>query len=270
MFGLDSVDIGARAVARHGSYTGWSTNLAPWTLTQDQLVFGQTLDLKVVPGNQYAPGNFGAINLIVPGKSACVDAQGANDYRDLIENDIQSCLVEIGDQLDLKTGNMAILDAALEARGAINNFDPNSLISTAPNGVEELTKLDGSEHRRDPHHRPVREWLAPGYRRQLRVLRDHQLDEGERPGPVREDRRAGRTASAPPPPAATSCARSAPTIRTASASSNWSARSPSLVWRPPPPHRGLAAGRTGYVRLDTLRGWRGIRLLASRQRLVLP
>jgi len=142
VFGIDSVDIGARAVARHGSYTGWSTNLAPWTLTIDQLVWGQTLDLKVVPGNQYAPGNFGAINLVVPGKTECVDANGANDYRDLIENDAHSCLIEIGDQLDLKTGNMAILDAALQNRGAINNFDPYRLISTAPNGVEELTKLD--------------------------------------------------------------------------------------------------------------------------------
>ena len=142
VFGIDSVDIGARSVARHGSYTGWATNLAPWTLTLDRLVWGQNLDLKVVPGNQYAPGNFGAINLIVPGKTACATANGANDYRDLIENNAHSCLIEIGYQLDLKTGNMAILDDALQNRGAINNFDPARLISTAPNGVEELTKLE--------------------------------------------------------------------------------------------------------------------------------
>ena len=37
---------------------------------------------------------------------------------------------------------MAILDDALQNRGAINNFDPYRLISTAPNGVEELTKLE--------------------------------------------------------------------------------------------------------------------------------
>ena len=142
VFGVDTVDIGARAVARHGTYTGWSTNLAPWTLTMDQLEWGKNLDLKVVPGNQYAPGNFGAINLIVPGKTACVDANGANDYRDLIENEAHSCLIEIGDKLDLKTGNMAILDAALQNRGAINDFDPLNLITTAPNGAEELSKLE--------------------------------------------------------------------------------------------------------------------------------
>lgn len=142
VFGVDTVDIGARAVARHGTYTGWSTNLAPWTLTMDQLEWGKNLDLKVVPGNQYAPGNFGAINLIVPGKTACVDANGANDYRDLIENEAHSCLIEIGDKLDLKTGNMAILDAALQNRGAINNFDPLNLINIAPNGTEELSKLE--------------------------------------------------------------------------------------------------------------------------------
>ncbi len=141
VFGIESVDIGARAVARHGSFTGWSTNLAPWTITMNQLAWGQNLDLKVVPGNQYAPGNFGAINLIVPGKTACGPANGANDYRDLIEDTAHSCLIKIGDKLDLKTGNMAILDATLENRGAINNFDPMRLITTAPNGVEELSKL---------------------------------------------------------------------------------------------------------------------------------
>jgi len=142
VFGIDDVDVGARATARIGSYTGWALNLAPWTLTEDQLQWGTDLDLKVVPGDQYAPGNFGAINLIVPNKATCADANGANDYRDLIENNIQSCLVEIGDQLDLKTGNMAILDDALQARGAVNNFDPSQLIGYAPNGDPQLTKLD--------------------------------------------------------------------------------------------------------------------------------
>jgi hypothetical protein len=142
IFGINNVDVGARATARIGSYSGWALNLAPWTLTEKDLVWGKDLDLKVVPGDQYAPGNFGAINLIVPKKAACADANGANDYRDLIENNIQSCLVEEGDMLDLKTGNMAILDAALQARGAINNFDPSSLIGYAPNGDPQLTKLE--------------------------------------------------------------------------------------------------------------------------------
>jgi hypothetical protein len=141
-FGIDVVDVRARATARKGSYTGWSTNLAPWTMTEHDLQWNQTLDLKVVPGNQYAPGNFGAINLIVPGKSACIAANGANDYRDLIEDDAHSCLIEVGDKLDLKTGNMAILDDALINRGAINNFDYTQLISYSPNGVEQLTKLE--------------------------------------------------------------------------------------------------------------------------------
>jgi len=142
VFGIDNVDVGADATARIGSYTGWALNLAPWTLTEDDLVFGKDLDLKVVPGDQYAPGNFGAINLIVPKKAACADANGADDYRDLIENNIQSCLVEEGDMLDLKTGNMAILDAALTARGAVNGFDASTLISYAPNGDPQLTKLE--------------------------------------------------------------------------------------------------------------------------------
>ena len=60
VFGIESVDIGARAVARHGSYTGWSTNLAPWTPTMDQLVWGQTLDLKVVPGDPVRAGQASA------------------------------------------------------------------------------------------------------------------------------------------------------------------------------------------------------------------
>src|SRR4029079_5073827 len=113
VFGIDEVDVGAEATARIGSYTGWALNLAPWTMTEDDLTWGRDLDLKCVPGDQYAPGNFGAINLIVPNKATCSNAHGANDYRDLIENTIQSCLVQIVDMLDLKTGNMAILDDAL-------------------------------------------------------------------------------------------------------------------------------------------------------------
>jgi len=142
VFGIDSVDVGASATARIGSYTGWAGNLAPWTMTENDLRWGTDLDLKVVPGDQYAPGNFGAIDLIIPNKSTCSQAHGANDYRDLIENNIQSCLVSIGDQLDLKTGNMAILDDALQARGAVNNFDPSQLIGYAPNGDPQLTKLE--------------------------------------------------------------------------------------------------------------------------------
>jgi Flp pilus assembly protein TadG len=142
VFGITDVNVGAHATARIGSYTGWALNLAPWTMTEDDLQWGVNLDLKVVPGDQYAPGNFGAIDLIVPNKDTCAQAHGANDYRDLIENNIQSCLVEEGDMLDLKTGNMAILDAALQARGAVNGFDPQQLISYAPNGDPQLTKLE--------------------------------------------------------------------------------------------------------------------------------
>jgi hypothetical protein len=142
VFGIDDVDVGASATARIGSYTGWALNLAPWTMTENDLQFGRDLDLKVVPGDQYAPGNFGAIDLIVPNKSTCSQAHGANDYRDLIENTIQSCLINIGDMLDLKTGNMAILDAALTKRGAVNGLDPETLISYAPNGDPQLTKTD--------------------------------------------------------------------------------------------------------------------------------
>jgi putative Flp pilus-assembly TadE/G-like protein len=142
VFGIDNVDVGATATARIGSYTGWALNLAPWTMTESDLKWGTDLDLKVVPGDQYAPGNFGAIDLIVPNKATCSQAHGANDYRDLIENTIQSCLVNIGDMLDLKTGNMAILDAALTARGAVNGLDPSSMISYAPNGDPQLTRTD--------------------------------------------------------------------------------------------------------------------------------
>jgi hypothetical protein len=142
VFGIDDVDVGADATARIGSYTGWALNLAPWTMTEDDLQWDRDLDLKVVPGDQYAPGNFGAINLIVPNKTECADANGANDYRDLIENTIQSCLVQIGDVLDLKTGNMAILDDALTKRGAINGLDASTLISYAPNGDPQLTVLE--------------------------------------------------------------------------------------------------------------------------------
>jgi hypothetical protein len=142
VFGIDTVDVGARATARIASYTGWANNLAPWTVTEADLTWDHDLDLKVVPGDQYAPGNFGAINLVVPKKEACVDANGADDYRELIENDAHACLIEEGDVLDLKTGNMAILDDALVNRGAINNFDYHNLISTAPNGAEQLNKLE--------------------------------------------------------------------------------------------------------------------------------
>jgi hypothetical protein len=141
VLGIGSVTIGARATAQLGSYTGWATNLAPWAIARQDLAFGQRLDLKVAPGDQYAPGNFGAINLVVPGNAACVEANGANDYGNLIENAVQSCLISIGDVLDLKTGNMANLETSLQARGAINGLDPSMLLTTGPDGQPALRKL---------------------------------------------------------------------------------------------------------------------------------
>jgi len=141
VLGIDATPVGARAIARVGTYTGWANNLAPWAIAQQDFTYGQTLDLKVAPGDQYAPGNLGAINLVVPSNQACVEANGANDYRDLLENVVQSCLISIGDQLDLKTGNMANLDTTLQARGAVNGFDPNQLLTTGPSGQPALRKL---------------------------------------------------------------------------------------------------------------------------------
>src|SRR3954451_17040996 len=43
VFGIDEVDVGARATARIGAYTGWALNLAPWTVTEDDLVWGKNL-----------------------------------------------------------------------------------------------------------------------------------------------------------------------------------------------------------------------------------
>jgi hypothetical protein len=94
----------ATAKATVGSYTGWSTNIAPWAIAQQSLVWGQTVQFKTQTSG--SAGNFGGAQLPII-QDGCSLGTGGNDYRDLIDNTDQSCLVQVGDVLNSKTGNLA-------------------------------------------------------------------------------------------------------------------------------------------------------------------
>jgi Flp pilus assembly protein TadG len=93
----------ATATACVGSYSGWSMNIAPWAIPQQALVWAQTVQFKSDTAGQ---GNFGGTQLPVV-QTSCGLGTGGNDYRYLINNTENSCLVSIGDQLNSKTGNLA-------------------------------------------------------------------------------------------------------------------------------------------------------------------
>jgi Flp pilus assembly protein TadG len=93
----------ATARATVGSYTGWSMDIAPWAIPQQNLVWSQTVQFKTQTAGQ---GNFGAAQLPIL-QNSCTLGTGGNDYRNLIQNQENSCLVQVGDGLQSKTGNLA-------------------------------------------------------------------------------------------------------------------------------------------------------------------
>ncbi len=93
----------AKATATVGSYTGWATNIAPWAIPQQSLTWGTQVQFKT---DQAGQGNFGGAQLPIV-EYNCNLGTGGNDYRDLIQNADHSCLVQVGDGLQSKTGNLA-------------------------------------------------------------------------------------------------------------------------------------------------------------------
>jgi Flp pilus assembly protein TadG len=94
----------ATAKATVGSYTGWSTNIAPWAIAQQSIAWGTTIQFKTQTAG--SAGNFGGAQLPII-QMGCGLGTGGNDYRNLINNTDQSCLVKVGDVLNSKTGNLA-------------------------------------------------------------------------------------------------------------------------------------------------------------------
>lgn len=117
----------ADAKATVASYTGWSMNIAPWAIPQASLVWGQTVMFKTDTAGQ---GNFGGAQLPVL-EYSCSLGTGGNDYRDLIANSEHSCLVQVGDQLQSKTGNLAgptfqgLQNRTVNGQGVITPFCPS-------------------------------------------------------------------------------------------------------------------------------------------------
>ncbi len=100
---FDTFNEKATAKATVGSYTGWSTNIAPWAIPQQNLVWAQTVQFKTDKAGQ---GNFGVTDLPMI-ETGCSLSSGGSDYKGLVDNDDHSCLVQIGDQLQAEPGNKA-------------------------------------------------------------------------------------------------------------------------------------------------------------------
>jgi Putative Flp pilus-assembly TadE/G-like len=141
VLGVINVGIGAGATATKGSYTGWAKGLAPWVIDKQSVVFGQMITFKVTAGDQASAGNFGGVDLPVQEKG-CASGSGGNDYYDLIAQRLHSCIVNTGGQLLVEPGNKAATGTAVKDRGAKQNFDPNSILTTYANGSTEITNYD--------------------------------------------------------------------------------------------------------------------------------
>ena len=140
VFGINNFNAKASATAMIGSYLGWAGDLAPWTTDVAHLNFGQIVTFKVDQGAQFAAGNFGNVSLPIQ-ENSCILGQGS-DYRELIANNEHSCLVQNGDWITTggstgnKTGQTAM---GLAARGAVQGFDPYSILQSQPDGSYVLT-----------------------------------------------------------------------------------------------------------------------------------
>jgi len=131
----------ATATATVGSYGGWANNIAPWAIPQQNLVWGQSVQFKTDKSGQ---GNFGATQLPVQEQS-CDLGTGGNDYRYLINNTEHSCLVQVGDKLQSKTGdlsgptNQGLSQRVVNGLNVIQNFDPYTILKQQPDGTYVLT-----------------------------------------------------------------------------------------------------------------------------------
>jgi len=139
--GFNSFNATKTATATVGSYSGWANNVAPWAIPQQQLVWGQNIQFKT---SQAGQGNFGATQLPVQ-QQGCNLGTGGNDYRNLIDNSEQACLVSIGDQLQSKTGNLSgptnqgLSGRVVNGLHVLQNFDPYSILQRQPDGTYVLT-----------------------------------------------------------------------------------------------------------------------------------
>jgi Flp pilus assembly protein TadG len=142
IIGLVSIDVGATAEARMGSYTGYANTLAPWVTDKASLTFGSEVTFKVRPGDQASSGNFGSVRLPLKGKT-CATGSGTNDYRAVIANVDGACLVKMGDTLSTEPGNMgAVTGHALDDRGTVSGFDPYSILAVRDDGEYQLTIME--------------------------------------------------------------------------------------------------------------------------------
>jgi Flp pilus assembly protein TadG len=141
VLGINSFNATATATARVGSYSGWANNIAPWAIPQQSLVWGQNVQFKT---DQAGQGNFGGAQLPVL-QYSCALGTGGNDYRDLIDNLEQSCLVQVGDKLQSKTGNLAgptfqgLNMRVVNGMKVQQNFDPYTILQAQPDGTYVLT-----------------------------------------------------------------------------------------------------------------------------------
>jgi hypothetical protein len=138
VFNITEANIDATATAIKGSYTGWSIGLSPWVIDKQSVDYGSVITFKVASGDQASSGNFGGVDLPVK-ELNCVYGKGANDYYDLIAKREDACQVKKNELLPVEPGNKAATGTALEDRGAIHNFDPNSILTTYANGNTEIT-----------------------------------------------------------------------------------------------------------------------------------
>jgi Flp pilus assembly protein TadG len=138
--GIQKFNAKATATALIGSYLGWAGDIAPWTTDVGHMAFGQSFTFKVDQGNQPAPGNFGNVSLPIK-ENGCALGQG-QDYKQLVANSEHSCLVQTGDWINASgsTGNKTgQTQQGLQARGAIQGFNPYSILTSQPDGSYVLT-----------------------------------------------------------------------------------------------------------------------------------
>jgi hypothetical protein len=100
--GKDTAHIEGRAVAKLSQVR----YLSPWLpigLMEGQFEYGETEAIKFDdPGS-----NHGALRVYVGENGECTASYGANDWRDVIKSELDTCGTDVGNTLDTQPGNIA-------------------------------------------------------------------------------------------------------------------------------------------------------------------
>ena len=97
-----TIQASARATVESPNYVGPNNNVMPWAVMQNDYVLGGSY--PIYTDNSHNANN-GAVSLPYQAGPNCPTPNGANAYQNEINGSLQPCGINVGQQIDVKSGN---------------------------------------------------------------------------------------------------------------------------------------------------------------------